>query len=106
MAQEWERDWDSVRYCSQGCRRRRTTPEDEALEAAIVRLLAARGRSAGISGTDAARVVADGADWSALVEPARRAARRLAAAGEVEIVQGRRVVDPSTARDEFRIRRR
>jgi hypothetical protein len=39
------------------------------------------------------------------MEPARRAARRLVAAGEVEIVQGGRVVDPSTAKGPIRIRR-
>ena len=102
---KWERDWDSVRYCSSACRRRRTSPEDEALEAAVTDLLAAAGRSTGTGATDVARAVG-GDDWRALVEPARRAARRLAAAGEVEIVQGGRVVDPSTARGEFRIRRR
>ncbi len=102
---KWERDWDSVRYCSAACRRRRTSPQDEALESAITDLLAGRGRSGGIAATDAARSVG-GDDWRELVEPARRAARRLAAAGEVEIVQGGRVVDPSTAKGEIRIRRR
>jgi len=40
------------------------------------------------------------------MEPARAAARRLVAAGDVEIVQGGRVVDPSTAKGAIRIRRR
>jgi hypothetical protein len=39
------------------------------------------------------------------MEPARMAARRLVARGEVQIVQGGRVVDPSTARGAIRIRR-
>ncbi|KRF35465.1 hypothetical protein ASG94_13605 [Nocardioides sp. Soil805] len=102
---KWERDWDSVRYCSAACRRRRTSPQDEALEAAVADLLARSSRATGIAASDAARAVG-GDDWRELVEPARRAARRLAAAGEVEIVQGGRAVDPSTARGEFRIRRR
>ena len=84
---------------------RRTSPQDEALESAITDLLARRGRSGDIAATDAARAVG-GDDWRELVEPARRAARRLAAAGRVEIVQGGRVVDPSTAKGEIRIRRR
>ncbi len=44
--------------------------------------------------------------WRALTEPARRAARRLVAAGEVELTQRGRVVDPSTFRGPVRIRRR
>jgi hypothetical protein len=39
------------------------------------------------------------------MEPARAAARRLVAAGEVEITQGGRVVDPSTCKGPIRIRR-
>jgi hypothetical protein len=43
--------------------------------------------------------------WQALMEPARCAARRLLAAGKVEITQGGRVVDPSTCKGPIRIRR-
>jgi len=43
-------------------------------------------------------------DWRALMESARRAARRLVVAGRVEITQGGVVVDPSTARGPIRIR--
>jgi hypothetical protein len=39
------------------------------------------------------------------MEPARAAARRLVARGEVEITQGGRVVDPSTAKGPLRVRR-
>jgi hypothetical protein len=39
------------------------------------------------------------------MEPVRRAARRLVAAGEAEITQGGNVVDPSTAKGPIRIRR-
>ncbi|HZA74034.1 MAG TPA: DUF3253 domain-containing protein [Propionibacteriaceae bacterium] len=35
----------------------------------------------------------------------RRAARRMVAAGEIEMIQGGRVVDPSTAAGEVSIRR-
>ncbi len=45
------------------------------------------------------------ADWRTLMEPSRQAARRLVAAGRVEIVQGGRVVDPSQAKGPIRIRR-
>ncbi len=98
---KWERDWEQVRYCSTACRGGPGRVDRE-LEAAITRLLGAR--SGTMCPSEAAREVG-GDDWRPLVEPARRAARRLVAAGEVEIVQGGRVVDPSTARGPVRIRR-
>jgi hypothetical protein len=48
----------------------------------------------------------EGEGWRDLMEPARAAARRLVALGEVEIVQKGRVVDPSSAKGAIRIRRR
>jgi hypothetical protein len=100
----WERNWDRIRYCSQRCRRRRVRPVDRALEAAIVDLLERRAAAATICPSEAARVVG-GDGWRDLMEPARAAARRLTAAGAVEITQGGRVVDPSTARGPIRVRR-
>ncbi|MCC5947729.1 MAG: DUF2256 and DUF3253 domain-containing protein [Nitriliruptoraceae bacterium] len=118
----WADDWDEVRYCSAACRRRKIRAVDHALEAAIRSLLAARATGATICPSEAARAVAadeqhrravtaEGGDagdpeaWRVLMEPARRAARRLVAAGEVEITQRGRVVDPSTAKGPIRIRR-
>ncbi len=108
---KWARDWEQVRHCSTACRRRGLTPADAALEDAIRALLAARARTATICPSEAARRVAGPGDgpagpgWRPLMEPARMAARRLVTRGEVEIVQGGRVVDPSTAKGPIRIRR-
>jgi hypothetical protein len=99
----WAEVWDDVLYCSQACKRTRPGDLDRLLEAAIVDLLIRRGRSASICPSDAARVVG-GDDWQALTARSRRAARRLVAAGTVEITQRGRVVDPSTARGPIRIR--
>ena len=74
------------------------------LEISIRALLAARAGTATICPSEAAREVG-GEDWRTLMEPARAAARRLVAAGEVEITQQGRVVDPSTAKGPIRIRR-
>jgi hypothetical protein len=98
----WARNWDQVRYCSDACRRRRLTRTDEALQQAILDLLDTRDGT--ICPSEAARVV-DPEGWRDLMEPARQAARRLVAAGDVEITQGGRVVDPSTAKGPIRIRR-
>ncbi|MFJ6784168.1 DUF3253 domain-containing protein [Streptomyces yangpuensis] len=80
---------------------------DRRLERAILELLDRRAPAATICPSDAARAVYQGDDdgWRALMEPARRAARRLVAAGEVEVVQGGRPVDPARARGPVRIRR-
>jgi hypothetical protein len=100
----WARDWEQVRYCSSACRKRGVTTTDAALEQAITDLLAGRPAQATICPSEAAHRVG-GEDWRPLMEPARRAARRLVAAGTLEITQGGRVVDPSTARGPIRLRR-
>jgi hypothetical protein len=79
-------------------------PTGQKLEAAILELLAARAASSTICPSDAARAVGD-ENWRDLMEPARRAARRLVDAGEVQITQGGSVVDPSTAKGPIRIRK-
>jgi hypothetical protein len=126
---EWRarraRDWKAMRWCSDACRARGVRPVDRALEASIRNLLGARAADATICPSEAARAVAGiGAKaatasgdsdsdsdsdsdeaWRNLMEPARRAARRLVAAGEIEITQGGRVVGPSTAKGPIRLRR-
>ena len=104
---KWERDWDQVRYCSTACRRRGVSEVDTALEKAIVDLLTARAADKTICPSEAARQVGTERekDWRELMEPARRAARRLVDAGTVEITQAGHVVDPSTAKGPIRIRR-
>ena len=104
---KWARDWDAVRWCSDACRARGVRPVDRALEQSIRSLLTDRAAGATICPSEAARAVGgeEGEAWRELMEPARRAARRLVAAGEVEITQGGTVVDPSTAKGAIRIRR-
>jgi hypothetical protein len=101
----WAARWDEVRYCSAGCRRHRPGRLDRQLEGAIVELLAQRRAGATICPSEAARRVRPD-EWRPLMERTRRAARRLVAAGAVQITQKGRVVDPSTARGPIRIRRR
>ncbi|GGF38761.1 hypothetical protein GCM10011519_10470 [Marmoricola endophyticus] len=106
---KWERDWENVRYCSTACRKHGVTDVDRALEHSILSLLDQRGGGKSICPSDAARAVGDrdgsGGGWRDLMEPARRAARRLVAEGRVEITQQGAVVDPSLAKGPIRIRR-
>jgi hypothetical protein len=101
---KWAKNWDSVKYCSDACRKQRLTAIDTALEDAIVQLLNARARDASICPSEAAQRVG-GEDWQRLMEPTRMAARRLVAQEKVQITQGGRVVDPSRAKGPIRIRR-
>ena len=109
---KWERDWENVRYCSDGCRRRGSSAtaagQDAALEAAILDLLARRGAGKTICPSEAARLVAGNEArgvWEPLMEPARAAARRLAAAGRLVVMQGGHPVDPSHAKGPIRLKK-
>lgn len=101
---QWSANWDEVKYCSEACRKRKVSRTDAELEAKILELLGARAATATICPSDAARAVRPD-DWRELMEPTRRAARRLVVAGDVVITQKGAVVDPSTARGPIRIRR-
>lgn len=81
---------------------------DRALEASILDLLSQRAESATICPSEAAKGVGGLADdaWRPLMEPAREAARRLVASGEIEITQHGEVVDPLTATGPIRLRKR
>ncbi|MBC2934248.1 DUF3253 domain-containing protein [Nocardioides sp. zg-1228] len=83
-----------------------TADVDRRLEASILELLARRAPTSTICPSDAARAVGDADSWRELMEPARRAARRLVDRGRVEITQGGRVVDPAAATGPIRIRLR
>jgi hypothetical protein len=91
-----------VLYCSAGCRSRRLTDADRQLEERLRVLL--RSAPRGVGDVEVARAV-DAEDWRSQLEPVRRAARRLVAAGEAEIVQAGRVVDGSTAAGPVTVRR-
>ena len=101
---KWEKNWDAVKYCSDACRRGKPTETDAALERAIVDLLATRAGDASACPSEAARRVSP-ESWAELMEPARRAGRRLAAGGVIDVTQGGRVVDPSAAKGPIRYRR-
>jgi hypothetical protein len=104
----WAKNWESVKFCSDRCRRGKVGDSGKALEGEILRLLAERGAGKTICASEAARAVAgeDTAAWEALMEPARAAARRLVAERKIVITQGGRVVDGSTAKGPIRLKLR
>lgn len=100
---KWERCWDEVRFCSDACRRSKPGAADRRLEETIIELLSKRSAGATICPSEAARAVFPD-DWRERMEDSRRAARRLVAEGRIEITQGGRVVDASTAKGPIRLR--
>ena len=102
---KWERDWDNVKFCSDACRAHKPSAQDQQLEHTILDLLHQRSRDKTICPSEAARAVSPSA-WEPLMEPARAAARRLVAAGLIDITQAGHTVDPSTAKGPIRLRLR
>ena len=100
---KWERDWDSVRYCSAACRRRKRSTADDAIEAAILDILRARDAGKTMCPSEAAQLV-DPDGWRDRMEDARMAGRRLVAQGRIAFTQQGRVVDPSRAKGPVRFR--
>ncbi len=110
---KWEQDWDVVKYCSDACRGHKPGATGNALEAAILSLLAERNLTGGsvktICPSEAAKAVGGTEarhDWESLMEPARAAARRLVAQSRIVITQHNQIVDPSTAKGPIRLRLR
>ncbi|MEM7325255.1 MAG: DUF2256 and DUF3253 domain-containing protein [Actinomycetota bacterium] len=99
---KWAKTWNSVRYCSERCRRERPGGVDRDLERAILELLQSRPQNASICPSEAARRV-DTEQWRQLMPQARSAARRLVASGSVVITQRGRKIEPSTATGPIRI---
>ena len=75
------------------------------LEEAILALLGERAIDASLCPSEAARRVGGEHEWRTFMEPVRAAARRLVVRGDIEITQGGRRVDPSTAKGPIRLRR-
>jgi hypothetical protein len=116
---KYELDWDIIKFCSEACSGYRSGEKDAALEAAILELLAERSadgdKTKTICPSEAAKLVSGDArgkdkatrrDWEALMEPTCAAARRLAAAGKIDITQHGATINPSTAKGPIRLRLR
>lgn len=104
---EWAQDWSVIKYCSDACRGSAAGAADAALEEAILVLLAERDAGKTICPSEAAKLVGGKdarRDWEGLMEPARAAARRLAAKGKIVVTQHGEVVDARTAKGAIRLR--
>ena len=97
-------NWEHLRYCSANCRRRAGARIHRDIEKAITALLNERAPSSSICPSEAARRLFSD-DFRGRMEDVRRAARRMAARGEVVITQKGRPVEPAGFRGAIRIAR-
>jgi len=101
---KWARHWAEVVHCSDRCRSNRKRSHSIAIEARILACLAhsPRGASIGLADVLSQEEYQD----AARMEVARAAARRLAHAGTIDIVERGTVVDPDHARGPITVRLR
>jgi hypothetical protein len=102
---KWRDCWDEVLHCSERCRRHKPGAQGDALETTILETLASRAAGATLCPSEIACAAFPDA-WRERMEDVRNAARRLVAQGRIDITQGGRPVDPSTAKGPIRLRLR
>jgi len=103
---KWQKTWGQIRYCSKACRYNGISEVDKKLEDTIIEILNIRGSHSSICPSEVARALSGNHDkksWQHLLEPARRAARRLAHQGNICILQGGKPVDPANFRGPIRL---
>lgn len=98
---KWEKNWDSIQYCSDACRQKKSTIKNS-YEETILLLLAAREGGKTICPSEV--LSPEDRQDKALMETVREAARRLVAKDTIEILQKGSIVDPSTAKGPIRLR--
>lgn len=107
----WSKNWNEVKFCSDRCRASKPGDTEQSLEESILLYLRNRGAGKTSCLSDIARAIGgEGRDgwegrysWEELMDPLRKAARRLAARGEINIIQGGVVVDGSTAKGPIQV---
>ena len=98
---KWTRNWDSVKYCSDACRGKKTKFD---FRGAILERLAAISATSSICPSDI--LPPEQKSDPQMMEHVRRSARLLAHAGRIEITQRDRPVDPDNFRGPIRLRLR
>ena len=104
---KWRHTWHQVKYCSRACRKNGLGAVDKAHKKTIMTILHKRSATSSICPSEAARKYLSDCDednWRSLLEPARRAARRLAHKGKIKIIQAGVTVDPSHFRGPIRLK--
>jgi len=97
----WEKNWDSIKYCSDACRKNKSKLTST-LEDQILLLLKKRSRESSICPIEV--LTGDDKKNKVKMEEVRQAARRLVHQDKIEITQKGQVVDPSNFKGPIRLR--
>ena len=98
------KNWDTVKYCSNTCRKRKLSKIDQQIENTILKLLESQPHPIPLTTGQIADLFDFGNDKN-LLESIKRAARRLEAKSFVIITQDGKRVDSSTAKGHLQIRK-
>lgn len=96
---KWARNWDSVKYCSDECRKNKNKFD---YRETILKILAER--DAGKTMCPSEALPHELKTDPTMMEHVRRSARLLAAEGKIEITQKNQPVDPENFRGPIRLR--
>lgn len=97
----WAKNWDSVKYCSDECRRNKNRFD---YRDQILALLTERGPGKTICPSEV--LAPEQKQDAVMMEHVRRSARLLAHAGEIEITQKGMAVDPTDFRGPIRLKKK
>jgi hypothetical protein len=84
-------------------RRRRPTPTDEAVDAAIIAQCSAAGPGKSVSPNDVAKVI-DAEDWRRHLKQVKRRAQALTAEGRLQILRKGKPIEPDLMKGIVRLR--
>ena len=104
---KWRLTWQQVKYCSRSCQKNGIRDIDRALEKTIIKLLHMRPAAHSICPSEAVKKYVGDQDenkWRPLMERVRRAARRLAHRGKIEILQAGIPVDQAKFKGPIRLK--
>ncbi len=97
----WSKNWDEIKYCSQKCRREKSS-KGQGLEQKIIDLLMTRSRESTICPSEV--LPAEHKSDRDQMELVRQAARRLVHQNKIVILQKGQAVDPSEFRGPIRLK--
>lgn len=96
---KWEKNWDSIKYCSDECRRNKNKFD---YREAIISLLIERGPHKTICPSEV--LPPELKQDKIMMEHVRRSARLLASQDKIEITQGGKVVEPTSFKGPIRLK--
>lgn len=100
----WEKNWDTIRYCSDSCRRQKLDKRGTSIKESILQMTAKVGPQKTICPSEVARALwPEG--WEDHMEEVRRVARQLHESGEIDITQKGKRVETLNFKGPIRLRK-